>query len=51
MPSYNIVNVNTDVELKNTDFRSGAANPGPAGHFWPARTFKMAREEFLADTG
>jgi hypothetical protein len=29
----------------------GAANPGPAGHFWPARTFKMARKEFLADTG
>ena len=30
--------------------RSGAANQGPAGHFWPARTFKMIHEEFLTDT-
>ena len=26
MPSNNIVNVNIDVELKNTDFRSGFLN-------------------------
>ncbi len=25
------------------------ANPEPAGHFWPARTFRMALEEFLID--
>jgi hypothetical protein len=24
---------------KNRYFRSGAANAGPAGHFWPAETF------------
>jgi hypothetical protein len=29
--------------------RSGVANPGPAGHFWPARTFRMALEDFLID--
>ncbi len=29
--------------------RAGVANPGPGGHFWPARTFRMALEEFLID--
>jgi hypothetical protein len=25
------------------------ANPGPAGYFWSARTFRMALEEFMID--
>jgi hypothetical protein len=29
--------------------KSGVANPGPAGHFWPAMTFRMALEEFMIE--
>jgi len=29
--------------------RTEVANPGPASHFWPARTFRMDLEEFLID--
>jgi hypothetical protein len=29
--------------------RPGVANPGPAGHFWPAKAFRMALEEFLIE--
>ncbi len=28
---------------------AGVANPGPAGHFWPTRTFRMALEEFMIE--
>jgi hypothetical protein len=28
---------------------AGAAKPGPAGHFWPTRTFRMALEEIMIE--
>ena len=41
------VSIETVLNIEtNRDFRAGVANAGPAGHFWPARAFEMARGDF-----